>query len=88
MPDDDTEELTDEERFEAWYQDRKAKDEKEAARKKPPKDFGDAVDRIADAVLDKLDARAQERAAAREAEDEEPTRGERGTSGFLKMLGG
>lgn len=92
MPDDenDLDDLDDEmmERVERIIAKREKDKEREAALKKPPKDFGEAANRIADLVLDKLDARAEARRKEREEADEEPTRGEGTGGGFLKMLGG
>jgi hypothetical protein len=56
-------------------------------RNKQPKDFGEFLDRVADAVLDKIDERAVQRQADRDAEDEAPSRG-RGESAFSKFWNG
>lgn len=88
MPDDDGEETVDE-IVERKLAERLEAEEKKRNRNKPPKDFGDAVDRIADAVLDRLDLRVAERRQAAEDADQEPdrTNGE-GKSGFAKLWGG
>ena len=75
--------------FEKWYADRSAKDEAKRNRSKPPKDFGEALDRIADTVLDKLDERVEQRRRAAEDAEQEPDRGNGGKSpGWLRALGG
>ena len=90
MPDEpDDDDLTPEEedkfaRFLAKHEDAKAR---EASRKKPPKDFAEAADRISDLVLEKLDLRAEARRKERDEADETPDR-DSGGGGFLKMLGG
>lgn len=57
---------------------REAEAKRQRERNKVPKDFGDFVDRIADAVLDRAQARADERRKADEGADEEPSRGSGG----------
>lgn len=68
---------------------REAAAQRDKEMRKPPKDFGDAADRIAEMVWDKFEAR---RAASKKAEDdadEAPDRGDgEGGGGFLKMLAG
>jgi hypothetical protein len=89
--DDDDEQLDPElaEQFEAWFTKRTADEQRKRDRAKPPKDFADALDRIADAVADKLEDRAAERRRARDDADQEPTRTKRGGGdGFLGLLGG
>lgn len=67
---------------------REAAAQRDKELRKPPKDFGDAADRIAEMVWDKFEAR---KAAAKKSEDdldEEPDRGASEGGGFLKMLAG
>ena len=67
----------------------KAKQRK-ADRDKEPKGFGDFLDRVADAVLDRAEERAAARAKAAEGQnDEEPSRGDQDTrSAFRKFWEG
>lgn len=50
-------------------------EEKRRNRNKQPKDFGDFLDRVSDAVIEKLENKGKERRAAAEAADQEPERG-------------
>ena len=67
-------------------------DAKRKERSKPPKDFGDAADRFAEAVWDKFEERKAAAKKAGESGDEEPDRGEQGGDGFgakfLRSIGG
>lgn len=82
--DDDDDDI--ESRFESWYQERQAADEKKRNRAKQPKDFGEYLDRVADAVLDKIEERANKRREEREQADEAPARGS-GESKFSQWWG-
>lgn len=89
---DDTEGTDDqadlEEMFEGWFQERMKREDAKRNRNKQPKDFGDFLDRVADAVWE----RGEERAAARRKEaedaDQEPDRGRREPSTLEKWWGG
>lgn len=62
---------------------------KKAARNEQPKNFGDFLDAVADAVLDRAESRAAERRAATEAnDDEEPSRGEQKQSALSRFWNG
>src|SRR5262245_42508922 len=83
--DDDNGDLED--MFESWYQERVKKDEAKRNRNKQPKDFGEFLDRVADAVWERGEARAAERRKAAEDADEEPDRGA-GQSKFQQWWSG
>ena len=73
--------------LDAKLEERAAAAEAKRNRNKQPKDFGDFLDRVADAVLDRMDERVAERRKAAEDADEEPTRG-RGDSAFSRFWNG
>lgn len=74
-------------KFAAFLEKRDAEQARKRDRNKQPKDFGDFLDRVADAVLDRAEARAAERRKRDDDADEAPDRG-RGTSGFQRFWGG
>jgi len=91
MPDSDVDDGDDrslEDQFEDWYQERVKRDEKKKNRNRQPKDFGDFLDRVAEAVWDRADAISEERRKAREDADEEPSRGEGQQSAFSRFWQG
>lgn len=86
--DDDLGELDPEEeqRFARFFERRQEEERRKAERSKAPKDFGEAMERIADRVIEKLDERAAERRRAAD-DDEPPAKGSSG-KGFMSLLGG
>lgn len=78
-------ELSIEAQFDKWYEEREAANKKKADRSKQPKDFGDFLDRVADAVLDRAESRAADRRKADDEADEAPDRGDRNVSGFQRF---
>jgi hypothetical protein len=90
MPDDDDDGLDgiDEDVLEAWFTKRMEREQAKRDRSKAPKDFGEGLDRMAGAVADELERRAEVRRQAREDADQEPSRPGNKGSGFLGLLGG
>lgn len=82
-PDDDGLDPKMMEHFASFLDARDAQQEREAARKRPPKDVPELIDRIADAVLDRAEERAQKRrdAEAELDDDDAPSRSGGGKSG-------
>lgn len=79
MADDDGgNELTEEERFDAYYEKRRAAEKADAERAKKMKDLGltdEVLDTIADRVWDRGEARAADRKRKADESDQEPSRG-------------
>lgn len=76
MPDDNNEPDPEElERFEQWFVQRQEREQAKKDRSKQPKDFGEFLDRVADAVLDRAEARQAERRKAADDAEQEPGRG-------------
>lgn len=78
------------EHFASFLDQREETKRKQAEKRKAPKDFGEFVDRVADAVLDRAEERAANRrkAADEHDDDDEPSRGSGDKSGFAKFWGG
>jgi|SRR5215472_6825761 len=72
------------EQFERWAKDREDKAAAEAARAKPPRNFAEFMDRIADRVWERGEERAAERRRKDEDDDQAPTRGE--PKGFMRGI--
>jgi hypothetical protein len=77
----------DEDALEEWYQRRKERDEKDAARKKIPKEQQTFADFMVDRLFERIEERATERAKDEET-DEEPTRGAAKGGGLFGLMGG
>jgi hypothetical protein len=61
--------------FEGWFQERMEREEAKKNRAKQPKDFGEFLDKVADAVWEKGEARAAQRREQREEGEQAPARG-------------
>lgn len=82
MPDDNDLDPEVQEQFESWFQKRQEAEEAKRNRNKQPKDFGEFLDRVADAVLDRAEARQAERRKAADDGEQEPGRGGDDGGGF------
>ena len=71
--DDPTDDL--ETMFEGWFQERMEREEAKKNRAKQPKDFGEFLDKVADAVWERGEQRAAERRSQREEGEQAPARG-------------
>lgn len=76
-PDDDDDGATEtlEEKVERLVSEREAAAERKRNRTKDPKDFGEFLDRVADTVIERIEARGAQRRKAAEDDDQEPARG-------------
>jgi hypothetical protein len=75
MADETDEGLDLEAQFEVWYQERTKRDEDQKNRSKQPKDFAEFLDRVADAVWERGEARAAKRRQDADDADQAPARG-------------
>lgn len=73
---------------EAAVQKRLDEADKQRNRGKQPKDFGEFLDRVSDAVIDRIEQRGNERRKAADDADQEPERGGGEQSGFAKWWSG
>jgi len=90
MQDDDQDEgaqETEEERFARYFDERVKREQAERDKRKEPKNFGEFLDRLAGAVVDEAERRAEERNKPRDDDDEEPARG-RSQGGFARWWQG
>lgn len=90
MPDDESSEENGdlEELFEGWFQERMEREEAKKNRAKQPKDFGEFLDKVADAVWERGEQRAAERRQQREDDDQAPDRGRKEKSAFQRFWEG
>lgn len=90
MPDDtnDTDDGDDlESMFEGWFQERMEREEAKKNRARQPKDFGEFLDKVADAVWERGEQRAAARRKDAEDGDQPPAKGT-GSSKFAQWWGG
>lgn len=77
-----------EELFEGWFQERMEREEQKKNRSKQPKDFGEFLDKVADAVWERGEQRAAERRQAAEEGEQPPTRGVKEKSAIERWWSG